>query len=66
MLSQSPGSGHTAAKIIPLGSPTRAELWSRHQLALAVLNHGRCDRAELLAILNGAAIDDLTHPHQVV
>ncbi|WP_394621257.1 hypothetical protein JNUCC0626_19830 [Lentzea sp. JNUCC 0626] len=41
--------------------PSAQELWARIQLARACLNHGRVDRAELLAILNGAALADLMH-----
>lgn len=59
MLSYPPSDGQPAAQVIPINAPTRAELWARNQLALAVLSHGRIDRAELIAILSGASITEL-------
>lgn len=51
-------------KVIPLGSPSRAELWARHQLALSVLAQrgataetaaliGRILRGETIEVLAG-------------
>lgn len=57
--------GASAAQVIPIDAPTRTDLFYRVQLALAVLNHGRVDRDELLAILSGAQIADLLPPKQV-
>lgn len=39
--------------------PSCADLWMRVQLARACLQHGRVDRVELLAILDGASVADL-------
>lgn len=44
------------AQVIPLGSPNRAELWLRQQMALAVLSHRGCtaEAAEVVArVLQG-------------
>jgi len=39
--------------------PSRADLWRRLQLARACLQHGRTDPLLLLAILDGATINEL-------
>lgn len=50
------------ADVIPIGVPSRAELWRRLQLARAVLNHRPADPASVtlaLRVLDGVSIDEL-------
>lgn len=45
--------------VLPITAPSRTELWYRLRLVEACLMHGRVDRAELLAVVHGAQIEDL-------
>lgn len=50
------------SNVVPLGSPSRAELWARHQLALSLLSHRGCsaETAEVVArVLRGESIESL-------
>jgi len=63
IVSNSPQRGISAARVTPIAIPTRTDLWYRVQLAKAVLGHREYTRDTavlLLAILDGAEIEDLT------
>jgi hypothetical protein len=63
MLSHPAQGGQPAAGVIPIQAPPRAVLWARIQLAKAVLGHRPLTRETadlLLAILDGASIEDLS------
>lgn len=59
------------ADVLPIGVPSRAELWRRHQLARAVLQQRPADEttnALVLRALDGASLESLMrwdiHPHE--
>lgn len=63
IFSHSPERGISAARVTPITVPTRTDLWYRVQLAKAVLGHREYTKdtaSLLLAILDGARIEDLT------
>lgn len=53
-----------SADVLPINTPSRAELWRRHQLARSLLAH-RASTPEtrlLLRVLDGEPIEDLIPP----
>lgn len=54
------------ADVVPIGIPSRAELWRRLQLARAVLNHRPSNTdtiAVVMDVLNGVTVDRLVEQH---